>query len=115
MQRDGSLPQPTVFDVAGAYVGFRVFKAVRSALPPVLRAADSGAGAGGAAAGPRADCPTCKGSGVCACDVCKGTGRDKKGGNIFERWKCMKCQGFGSVGCPECKQGGLTPEQRGER
>ncbi|ONI35751.1 hypothetical protein PRUPE_1G552800 [Prunus persica] len=44
-----------------------------------------------------------------------GTGRNKKNGNIFERWKCFDCQGFGLKGCPTCGQGGLTPEQRGER
>ena len=24
-------------------------------------------------------------------------GIDKKGGNVFERFKCMKCQGFGQA------------------
>ncbi|XP_018856436.1 uncharacterized protein LOC109018726 isoform X4 [Juglans regia] len=44
-----------------------------------------------------------------------GTGKNKKNGNIFERWKCFDCQGFGLKSCPRCGQGGLTPEQRGER
>ncbi|XP_010247783.1 PREDICTED: uncharacterized protein LOC104590737 isoform X2 [Nelumbo nucifera] len=45
----------------------------------------------------------------------KGTGKNKKNGNIFERWKCFDCQGFGLKSCPNCGKGGLTPEQRGER
>lgn len=75
----------------------------------------------------------------------QGTGKNKKNGNIFERWKslthsifyflpkliliyssihisfnsfcfrCFECQGFGLKSCPECGNGGLTPEQRGER
>ncbi|EMS50203.1 hypothetical protein TRIUR3_07870 [Triticum urartu] len=49
-----------------------------------------------------------------ACAV-QGTGRNKKNGNIFERWKCFDCQGFGMRKCPTCGKGGLTPEQRGER
>jgi len=61
------------------------------------------------------DCSSCGGAQYIKCPTCSGTGRDKKGGNVFERWKCMKCQGFGYVGCPECKGEGLTPEQRGER
>ncbi|XP_058090193.1 uncharacterized protein LOC131236777 isoform X2 [Magnolia sinica] len=44
-----------------------------------------------------------------------GTGKNKKNGNIFERWKCYDCQGFGLKSCPVCGKGGLTPEQRGER
>ncbi|CAA3012318.1 Hypothetical predicted protein [Olea europaea subsp. europaea] len=44
-----------------------------------------------------------------------GTGKNKKNGNIFERWKCFECQGFGLKSCPVCGKGGLTPEQRGER
>ncbi|XP_015056979.1 uncharacterized protein LOC107003203 isoform X2 [Solanum pennellii] len=44
-----------------------------------------------------------------------GTGKNKKNGNIFERWKCFDCQGFGLKSCPVCGKGGLTPEQRGER
>ncbi|KAK1371765.1 protein PHOTOSYSTEM I ASSEMBLY 2, chloroplastic [Heracleum sosnowskyi] len=60
-------------------------------------------------------CSTCKGKGGIECPGCKGTGRNKKNGNIFERWKCYDCQGFGMKGCPSCGKGGLTPEQRGER
>ncbi|KAL5704130.1 hypothetical protein ACHQM5_022602 [Ranunculus cassubicifolius] len=60
-------------------------------------------------------CGTCVGQGAIECPGCKGTGRNKKNGNIFERWKCYDCQGFGMRGCPECGKGGLTPEQRGER
>ncbi|KAL8160003.1 hypothetical protein V2J09_001540 [Rumex salicifolius] len=60
-------------------------------------------------------CGKCEGKGAIECPGCKGTGRNKKNGNIFERWKCFDCQGFGLKGCPECKKGGLTPEQRGER
>ncbi|KAM7279056.1 hypothetical protein ACFE04_006190 [Oxalis oulophora] len=60
-------------------------------------------------------CKTCKGKNAIECPGCKGTGRNKKNGNIFERWKCFECQGFGLKGCPNCGKGGLTPEQRGER
>lgn len=60
-------------------------------------------------------CSTCKGKGGIECPGCKGTGKNKKNGNIFERWKCYDCQGFGLKGCPACGKGGLTPEQRGER
>ncbi|TVU18412.1 hypothetical protein EJB05_34508 [Eragrostis curvula] len=62
-----------------------------------------------------ADCKTCKGKGAVECPGCKGTGKNKKNGNIFERWKCFDCQGFGLKSCPSCGKGGLTPEQRGER
>ncbi|PSS31828.1 Chaperone protein like [Actinidia chinensis var. chinensis] len=62
------------------------------------------------------NCKTCRGKGAVDCPGCKGTGKNKKNGNIFERWKCYDCQGFGLKGCPSCGQGkGLTPEQRGER
>ncbi|CAA6662112.1 unnamed protein product [Spirodela intermedia] len=61
-------------------------------------------------------CRTCTGKGSVECPGCKGTGRNKKNGNIFERWKCFDCQGFGLISCPTCGKGkGLTPEQRGER
>ncbi|KAI3431881.1 uncharacterized protein J3R85_007748 [Psidium guajava] len=60
-------------------------------------------------------CKTCGGKGAIECPGCKGTGKNKKNGNIFERWKCFECQGFGLKSCPNCGQGGLTPEQRGER
>ncbi|GAB2217535.1 hypothetical protein Drorol1_Dr00000732 [Drosera rotundifolia] len=60
-------------------------------------------------------CKTCRGKGAIECPGCKGTGKNKKNGNIFERWKCFDCQGFGLKSCPICGQGGLTPEQRGER
>ncbi|KAI3863288.1 hypothetical protein MKX03_009645 [Papaver bracteatum] len=60
-------------------------------------------------------CKACRGQGAIECPGCKGTGRNKKNGNIFERWKCYDCQGFGMKGCPNCGKGGLTPEQRGER
>ncbi|XP_030467982.1 uncharacterized protein LOC115686735 isoform X1 [Syzygium oleosum] len=60
-------------------------------------------------------CKTCSGKGAIECPGCKGTGKNKKNGNIFERWKCFECQGFGLKGCPNCGKGGLTPEQRGER
>ncbi|XP_038684932.1 protein SPA, chloroplastic [Tripterygium wilfordii] len=60
-------------------------------------------------------CEACGGKGAVECRGCKGTGRNKKNGNIFERWKCYDCQGFGLVSCPSCGKGGLTPEQRGER
>nr|XP_043635885.1 protein PHOTOSYSTEM I ASSEMBLY 2, chloroplastic [Erigeron canadensis] len=60
-------------------------------------------------------CETCKGQGAIDCAGCKGTGKNKKNGNIFERWKCYDCQGFGLRSCPSCGKGGLTPEQRGER
>ncbi|XP_002968199.2 protein PHOTOSYSTEM I ASSEMBLY 2, chloroplastic [Selaginella moellendorffii] len=61
------------------------------------------------------NCATCKGKGAMECKGCKGTGKNKKNGNVFERWKCFDCQGFGYVSCPRCGKGGLTPEQRGER
>ncbi|CAN6543076.1 unnamed protein product [Malus baccata var. baccata] len=64
---------------------------------------------------PLNSCEGCGGKGAIECQGCKGTGRNKKNGNIFERWKCFDCQGFGMKGCPSCGQGGLTPEQRGER
>ncbi|XAR57484.1 hypothetical protein NMG60_11025644 [Bertholletia excelsa] len=60
-------------------------------------------------------CKTCGGKGAIECPGCKGTGKNKKNGNIFERWKCFECQGFGLKSCPSCGKGGLTPEQRGER
>ncbi|XP_077224291.1 SSUH2-like protein [Tasmannia lanceolata] len=60
-------------------------------------------------------CQTCGGQGAIECSGCKGTGKNKKNGNIFERWKCFDCQGFGMKSCPTCGKGGLTPEQRGER
>ncbi|XP_021767004.1 uncharacterized protein LOC110731460 [Chenopodium quinoa] len=60
-------------------------------------------------------CEACRGQGAIECPGCKGTGRNKKNGNIFERWKCFECQGFGLKSCPQCGKGGLTPEQRGER
>ncbi|XP_019708373.1 uncharacterized protein [Elaeis guineensis] len=60
-------------------------------------------------------CRTCQGKGAIECPGCKGTGKNKKNGNIFERWKCFDCQGFGLKSCPSCGKGGLTPEQRGER
>ncbi|KAK4413363.1 hypothetical protein Salat_2748900 [Sesamum alatum] len=65
-------------------------------------------------------CKTCKGQGAVECPGCKGTGKNKKNGNIFERWnlimnRCFDCQGFGLKSCPVCGKGGLTPEQRGER
>ncbi|XP_074573841.1 uncharacterized protein LOC141830286 [Curcuma longa] len=61
------------------------------------------------------NCRTCSGKGAIECPGCKGTGKNKKNGNIFERWKCYDCQGFGLTSCPSCGKGGLTPEQRGER
>ncbi|GMN27081.1 hypothetical protein TIFTF001_047859 [Ficus carica] len=60
-------------------------------------------------------CETCGGKGAIECPGCKGAGKNKKNGNIFERWKCFDCQGFGLKSCPNCGKGGLTPEQRGER
>ncbi|XP_073100018.1 uncharacterized protein [Elaeis guineensis] len=60
-------------------------------------------------------CRTCQGKGAIECPGCKGTGKNKKNGNIFERWKCFDCQRFGLKSCPSCGKGGLTPEQRGER
>ncbi|KZV40884.1 hypothetical protein F511_05129 [Dorcoceras hygrometricum] len=60
-------------------------------------------------------CQKCEGQGAIECPGCKGTGKNKKNGNIFERWKCFDCQGFGLKSCPVCGKGGLTPEQRGER
>ncbi|CAA7027231.1 unnamed protein product [Microthlaspi erraticum] len=61
------------------------------------------------------NCETCGSKGAIDCPGCKGTGKNKKNGNMFERWKCFDCQGFGMKSCPKCGKGGLTPEQRGER
>ncbi|XP_019180689.1 PREDICTED: uncharacterized protein LOC109175789 [Ipomoea nil] len=83
----------------------------------ITSAAKSGGGGGGG--GPFKSiinkCKSCGGQGAIECPGCKGTGKNKKNGNIFERWKCYDCQGFGLKGCPACGTGGLTPEQRGER
>ncbi|KAB1204812.1 hypothetical protein CJ030_MR8G002616 [Morella rubra] len=82
-------------------------------LNPILKGCQACGGKGAI------ECPGCK-----SCDVLlwevqttgqKGTGKNKKNGNIFERWKCFDCQGFGLKSCPTCGKGGLTPEQRGER
>lgn len=73
-----------------------------------------GAGSGKAQATGKG-CSKCKGKGGVECQGCKGTGKNKKNGNMFERWKCYDCQGFGLVKCPSCGSRGLTPEQRGER
>ncbi|CAK9309002.1 unnamed protein product [Citrullus colocynthis] len=59
-------------------------------------------------------CRNCGGKGAIDCPGCKGTGKNKKNGNIFERWKCFDCQGFGLKSCPECGKGGLTPN-KGEK
>ncbi|KAL6176600.1 hypothetical protein ACLB2K_053233 [Fragaria x ananassa] len=40
-------------------------------------------------------CETCQGKGAIDCKGCKGTGRNKKNGNIFERWK--KTRGMGAA------------------
>ncbi|KAL8482553.1 hypothetical protein ACS0TY_028648 [Phlomoides rotata] len=32
-------------------------------------------------------CQMCKGQGAIECPGCKGSGKNKKNGNIFERWK----------------------------
>ncbi|KAG0601628.1 hypothetical protein M758_11G127200 [Ceratodon purpureus] len=74
-----------------------------------------GAGGGKAQAPAGKGCGKCKGKGGVECQGCKGTGKNKKNGNMFERWKCYDCQGFGLVKCPSCGARGLTPEQRGER
>ncbi|KEH29272.1 putative Heat shock protein DnaJ, cysteine-rich [Medicago truncatula] len=60
-------------------------------------------------------CKSCEGKGAIECPGCKGSGKNKKNGNVFERWKCFGCQGFGLISCPSCGKGGLTPEQTGER
>ncbi|CAL5228535.1 g11689 [Coccomyxa viridis] len=60
-------------------------------------------------------CKKCKSTGSITCPGCKGSGKNKQNGNVFERWKCYDCQGFGQVSCPACGGKGLTPEQRGER
>ncbi|XP_048593998.1 uncharacterized protein LOC106434188 isoform X2 [Brassica napus] len=36
-------------------------------------------------------CDTYGAKGAIECPGCKGTGRNKKNGNIFERWKKCKC------------------------
>ncbi|CAI9114904.1 OLC1v1015728C2 [Oldenlandia corymbosa var. corymbosa] len=35
-------------------------------------------------------CERCGGQGAIECPGCKGTGKNKKNGNIFERWKSWK-------------------------
>ncbi|XP_051139725.1 protein PHOTOSYSTEM I ASSEMBLY 2, chloroplastic [Andrographis paniculata] len=80
-----------------------------------LHAAKSGSGGLPFKSSMAKRCGTCKGQGAIECPGCKGTGKNKKNGNIFERWKCFECQGFGFKSCPVCGKGGLTPEQRGER
>ncbi|CAA3012317.1 Hypothetical predicted protein [Olea europaea subsp. europaea] len=35
-------------------------------------------------------CQTCRGEGAIECSGCKGTGKNKKNGNIFERWKTTR-------------------------
>lgn len=70
----------------------------------------------GGSKGSTKTCKKCQGKGAIPCPGCKGTGRNKKNGNMFERWKCYDCQGFGQITCPLCGGGeGLTPEQRRER
>ncbi|XP_047045744.1 protein PHOTOSYSTEM I ASSEMBLY 2, chloroplastic [Lolium rigidum] len=78
---------------------------------PAMASSKPGARLVAAAAG----CKECRGKGAVECEGCKGTGKNKKNGNIFERWKCFDCQGFGMRKCPSCGKKGLTPEQRGER
>ncbi|KAM0891091.1 hypothetical protein ACQ4PT_026636 [Festuca glaucescens] len=78
---------------------------------PAMAASKPGARLVSAAAA----CKECRGKGAVECEGCKGTGKNKKNGNIFERWKCFDCQGFGMRKCPSCGKKGLTPEQRGER
>ncbi|XP_048332011.1 uncharacterized protein LOC112489845 isoform X2 [Ziziphus jujuba] len=34
-------------------------------------------------------CKNCGGKGAIECPGCKGTGKNKKNGNIFERWNCI--------------------------
>eukprot|EP00243_Klebsormidium_subtile_P003080 TRINITY_DN16228_c0_g1_i1.p2 TRINITY_DN16228_c0_g1~~TRINITY_DN16228_c0_g1_i1.p2 ORF type:complete len:159 (-),score=21.72 TRINITY_DN16228_c0_g1_i1:648-1124(-) len=66
--------------------------------------------------GGRQGCAKCRYKGSVECPGCKGSGKNKKNGNMFERYKCFDCQGFGLISCPACSKGkGLTPEQRGER
>ena len=62
-----------------------------------------------------AGCSKCGGKGAVNCQICAGTGIDKKGGSILERWTCKKCKGFGFVSCSCNPVKGLTPEQTGER
>mmetsp|Transcript_5678 Transcript_5678/g.16900 ORF Transcript_5678/g.16900 Transcript_5678/m.16900 type:complete len:110 (-) Transcript_5678:202-531(-) len=64
---------------------------------------------------PDKDCTKCKGSGYVDCEICKGTGKDRKNGSVLERWTCKACKGFGYVGCDCIQNAGLTPEQRGTR
>eukprot|EP00884_Botryococcus_braunii_P010921 jgi/Botrbrau1/19830/Bobra.0124s0070.1 len=45
-------------------------------------------------------CSRCKGAGAIQCPGCKGSGRNRANGNMFERWKCYDCQGFGLVTLP---------------
>eukprot|EP00270_Netrium_digitus_P020803 TRINITY_DN8655_c0_g1_i1.p1 TRINITY_DN8655_c0_g1~~TRINITY_DN8655_c0_g1_i1.p1 ORF type:complete len:149 (-),score=16.79 TRINITY_DN8655_c0_g1_i1:231-647(-) len=71
------------------------------------KAGDSGTKAKG--------CARCSGTGAIDCPGCKGSGKNRKNGNVLERWKCFNCQGFGLVKCPKCGKQGLTPEQRGDR
>ena len=40
------------------------------------------------------DCKVCGNRGGVTCAGCSGSGRDKKNGNPFERYKCYACQGL---------------------
>ncbi|XP_038901776.1 protein PHOTOSYSTEM I ASSEMBLY 2, chloroplastic isoform X1 [Benincasa hispida] len=97
---------------------FSPYRLVRSSPPYTSKTKSSNISLAAAAAArsllPKR-CQKCGGKGAIDCPGCKGTGKNKKNGNIFERWKCFDCQGFGLKSCPECGKGGLTPEQRGER
>ncbi|XP_015692939.1 protein PHOTOSYSTEM I ASSEMBLY 2, chloroplastic isoform X2 [Oryza brachyantha] len=96
-------------------IPFRATGAAAAFTAPKRMVAPVMASKSGAKVKVSAGCKTCRGKGAIECPGCKGTGRNKKNGNIFERWKCFDCQGFGLKSCPSCGKGGLTPEQRGER
>lgn len=98
-----------------SFNGQRAGRVQRVGAPKAFFGIGGASGSGKAQAPTAKGCGKCKGKGGVECQGCKGTGRNKKNGNMFERWKCYDCQGFGLVKCPSCGSRGLTPEQRGER
>lgn len=50
---------------------------------------------GGGTGGDLLECVFCKGSGVCDCDACQGTGKDSLG-------ECLMCQGKNTLTCTVC-------------
>lgn len=59
---------------------------VQRVVPPQAFFGIGGAGSGKAQAPMGKECGKCKGKGGVECQGCKGTGKNKKNGNMFERW-----------------------------